>query len=87
MKINVRIHFIVIFSMVPYLIFSQDYRYRNFTTEDGLPQPYIYSVCQDSMGFLWVGTGEGLSRFNGFSFDVFTTDDNLSIEFYNNFTQ
>src|SRR5450759_4639603 len=46
--------------------FSQSYNYRNFSTEDGLPQAYIYSLTQDVNGYLWIGTGNGLSRYNGF---------------------
>jgi ligand-binding sensor domain-containing protein/serine phosphatase RsbU (regulator of sigma subunit) len=61
--------------------FSQDYNYRNFNTEDGLPQSFIYSVVQDDKGYLWVGTGNGLSRFNGFEFENFTVADSLADNF------
>jgi len=55
--------------------FSQSYNYRNFSTEDGLPQAYIYSLTQDVNGYLWIGTGNGLSRYNGFRFENYTTSD------------
>lgn len=61
--------------------FSQSYNYRNFSTEDGLPQAYIYSLTQDVHGYLWIGTGNGLSRYNGFRFENYTISDSLADNF------
>ncbi|MDQ3279983.1 MAG: diguanylate cyclase [Acidobacteriota bacterium] len=38
---------------------------------DGLPQYTIQAIAQDRAGYLWLGTFEGLVRFNGLRFDVF----------------
>jgi ligand-binding sensor domain-containing protein len=62
-------------------VLAQDYNFRNFNSEDGLAQLYVYSIIQDEHGYLWVGTGNGLSRFNGFKFDNFTTSDSLADNF------
>ena len=62
-------------------VFSQDYTLRNFRTDDGLAQPYVYSIIQDDKGYLWIGTGNGLSRFNGSVFETFTTADSLADNF------
>ena len=61
--------------------FSQEYNFRNFTSSDGLAQSYVYSIMQDERGYLWVGTGEGLSRYNGFIFENYTTSDSLAENF------
>lgn len=50
-------------------------RYNNFkfdklTVEDGLSSGVIYSFCQDEEGYLWIGTGEGLNRYDGYDFKV-----------------
>jgi ligand-binding sensor domain-containing protein/serine phosphatase RsbU (regulator of sigma subunit) len=58
--------------------FSQDYNFHNFTSEDGLPQSYVYSIIQDVHGYLWVGTGNGLCRYNGFVFETYPTGDSLA---------
>lgn len=52
-------------------LFAQDYDIRDF--EDVLPHPYVYSINQNSDGALWVGTGTGLTRFDGFKFEIFHT--------------
>ena len=52
-----------------------------FGVEQGIPQPYIYTISQDNDGYLWIGTGDGLSRFNGLNFETFTTNDSLAGDF------
>lgn len=65
---------IVRFSTIVWLfLFSevssgQAYKFRNYRAENGLPSEVIYSLSQDNEGYLWVGTTEGLSRFDGFEF-------------------
>ncbi len=47
------------------------YVHRSWTTDDGLPQSSIYAVVQASDGYLWLGTDEGLVRFDGLRFVIF----------------
>ena len=48
-----------------------DFRYRNFTIEDGLPNMHAVAIVQDPTGFLWMGTYDGLVRYDGYTFKVF----------------
>ena len=41
---------------------------RRYSTADGLANNAVYSIASDSRGFLWFGTAEGLSRFDGYGF-------------------
>ncbi len=50
---------------------------RNYTTRDGLPSNHISALCQDSRGFLWIGTDEGLGFYDGESFKIYSTIDGL----------
>jgi len=46
---------------------------------DGVAQSQVYSLLQDSRGYLWMGTrGGGLTRFDGTNFKTFTQKDGLS---------
>jgi|WetSurMetagenome_2_1015567.scaffolds.fasta_scaffold16318_2 diguanylate cyclase (GGDEF)-like protein len=42
-----------------------------FRREIGLPQDSVNAVCQSADGYLWLGTDDGLARFDGMTFDVF----------------
>lgn len=46
----------------------QDLQFSRYTSKDGLPDNRIRSVFQDSRGFLWVGTMNGVSRYDGYTF-------------------
>jgi signal transduction histidine kinase/ligand-binding sensor domain-containing protein len=45
-----------------------------WTTDQGLPQNFVRAIAQTSDGFLWVGTMNGLVRFDGVRFRGFSTD-------------
>jgi ligand-binding sensor domain-containing protein len=47
---------------------GQSFQFRNFGTENDLPSKVIYTINQGPDGYLWIGTTEGLSRFDGFKF-------------------
>ncbi|MEA3495701.1 MAG: adenylate/guanylate cyclase domain-containing protein [Bacteroidota bacterium] len=60
------------------LSFSQTYYFDNYGVKDGLAQSTVYSVIQDSKGYLWIGTKSGVSKFDGKNFINYTTDDGLA---------
>ncbi len=47
------------------------YDVERWTTEHGLPMKRVSSITQTSDGYIWLGTQEGIVRFDGFTFDVF----------------
>jgi signal transduction histidine kinase/ligand-binding sensor domain-containing protein len=47
------------------------YSHEVWTTDDGLPQNSINKLAQTPDGYLWMGTQEGLTRFDGVQFTVF----------------
>lgn len=54
---------------------SQDsramFRSKMWQTEDGLPRNSVAAISQTQDGFLWIGTGGGLARFDGVEFETF----------------
>ena len=51
---------------------------KTYTTADGLPRDSVTRIKQDSRGFIWMIAGDGISRFDGYSFTT-TTEDGLPI--------
>ena len=46
-------------------------RFKRYSTDDGLSQSTVRCFAQDQDGFVWVGTQDGLNRFDGYSFKVY----------------
>jgi ligand-binding sensor domain-containing protein len=49
-------------------IIGQTLHFRNYSVDEGLPFVQVFSIYQDSKGYLWSGGYGGLSRFDGISF-------------------
>ena len=45
----------------------------------GLISDFVYDIHQDKQGYLWFATEAGLSRYDGYQFTNFTTDDGLPV--------
>ena len=73
--------FLMLLSTLCSALAAQEYKVKEFGVNDGLPQDYVYSIHQDASGYLWIGTGEGLARFDGINFEVFTANDSLCSNF------
>lgn len=50
---------------------AQPYGFSSYTTKEGLSSNYITAIAKDNNGFLWLGTRNGLNRFDGNAFDPF----------------
>lgn len=54
-----------------------DSRYfRTISVEQGLSQSTVFAIEQDTMGFIWMGTQDGLNKYDGYSFTVYRPDKN-----------
>lgn len=60
------------------LMGQKDYTTFYLTTEDGLSYRWVMSMHQDSKGYMWIGTYNGLNRYDGYEFEVFKHNENDS---------
>lgn len=51
---------------------SQQLLFENYSSEQGLSQLSCYTIAQDSDGFMWFGTQDGLNRYDGREFKVYS---------------
>ena len=56
---------------------SQEYTYRNFNTLHGLPSSETFHAIQDSKGYIWFATDNGVSRYDGYQFVNFDISNGL----------
>lgn len=52
-------------------VHSQEVRFKHLTINDGLSQNAVYAILQDSKGFMWFGTKDGLNSYDGYTFVVY----------------
>lgn len=53
----------------------KDVKFRNITTEAGLSHERVYCTLQDSKGFIWIGTRDGLNVYDGYNFTTYNEVD------------
>lgn len=59
--------------LIPVLAAAQDPYYMVINESDGLPDNAVYGLFQDSKGFIWIATDDGLCRYDGHSFKRYSS--------------
>ena len=69
-----------VLSLVPAACLSQsdNFIFDNLNTEQGLASKNIGAICQDQSGFIWFGSSDGLTRYDGSSCKIFTHEPGVS---------
>ena len=71
--------------IAPILVFGQNQiRFKNLTIDDGLSQNTVFCIFQDSRDFIWIGTEDGLNRYDGYEFRTFKNELNNPQSLQNN---
>jgi ligand-binding sensor domain-containing protein/serine phosphatase RsbU (regulator of sigma subunit) len=58
-------------SSPPPILSKQNLYFERLSYEQGLSESNVTAILQDRSGFLWVGTTNGLNRFDGYKFSIF----------------
>ena len=64
-------------------ILAQQNLFKTYSVNDGLPHNHVRCIYQDSKGFIWIGTWEGLSKYDGYKFTNYTTANGLAHDVIN----
>ena len=70
-SILIGILILLLFNSVHSQVFSNNLKFVKYSTAMGLSSNNQSCVVQDKQGFIWIGTGDGLNRFDGQSFKVY----------------
>ncbi|HMN17240.1 MAG TPA: two-component regulator propeller domain-containing protein [Ignavibacteriaceae bacterium] len=57
------------------------FKFEQLGIEQGLSQSTVYAITQDKQGFIWLGTQDGLNRYDGYNFKIFKEKGNNSISY------
>lgn len=77
--IGIKVKTLLLFLFAASLLAGQNSHphFRNYSTNDGLPSSEVYTAFEDSKGYIWFGTDNGVSRFNGYEFENFGVKEGL----------
>lgn len=64
---------------------SSNIQFKNITIDDGLSQSTVEALYQDSNGYIWIGTNDGLDRYNGYEFKKYKQGNDPSTNIASNY--
>ena len=67
-----------------YPVYGQEYHFEHLTSDMGLSQGNVLAIARDYKGFLWLGTEDGLCKFDGYSFKTYRNNPNDPYSLANN---
>lgn len=76
MKLSFRLVFICLFIFIDSSLLSNELYFVNINGDSGLSESNVKAITQDSFGFIWFGTRNGLNRYDGRKIRVFDIRDN-----------
>ncbi len=61
---------------VALLALEREVLFENISNKDGLSHSTVFTICQDNEGYMWIGTQNGLNRYDGFRFKNYKSGQN-----------
>ena len=66
---------------------AADYRFRHLTSQDGLPHQQVETMAQDQKGYIWIGTRNGLARYDGYDMKCYYHEEDNPHSLSDNFVK
>jgi len=74
---SIKCLWIILLLHYPALCQLQNSRFDHINTDAGLSHSNVLSILQDSRGFMWIGTRDGVNKYDGYKFTSYKTDDEI----------
>src|SRR5688572_3281345 len=76
MKIQFSAIFFISFLILAYPVTAQkqNLKFEHIGREHGLSQLFVKTILQDSRGFIWFGTLDGLNKYDGYNFTIYRSN-------------
>ena len=84
-RIKIKFFFSLICFLVTSFVHSQNIKFKRLSIEEGLSASSVNTIFQDSQDFIWIGTQDGLNRYDGYHIKTFKTDQNSLSSISSNF--
>lgn len=69
---------ILFFLLLVPSVLAQSYKFKIYNTSSGLPNNAVYYILQDSKGYVWFATNDGVCRYDGVKYQSFTMEQGLA---------
>lgn len=66
---------VLMVSLLPMVSAQARYAFRHYDMNSGLSHNTVNAIVQDRQGFMWIGSSNGLNRFDGVSFKTYVASD------------
>lgn len=83
--VAIRFFGVVVLLFVGECLWGQQILFRNYSVEQGLCSNTVWCINQDQQGYMWFGTKNGLSRFDGYDFKTYQFNERVSGSLGDNF--
>lgn len=76
----------LVFSVVnTWSAWALDFGFRHLNTSNGLPNQQVEAIVQDVDGYIWIGTRNGLAKFDGYNVQTYYHQEGMAHSLINNF--
>ena len=68
--------FLLLVAQIGFIGAKEHYVIQHYSIKDGMSQNTVMAILQDRQGFMWLGTWDGLNRYDGYTFEVYKAMNN-----------